>query len=318
MPTLRSHRAATSAAKKVASLALPPSLSTSAEPAASSFALLECLEGLTNAAYSKQTLRFFHRSYCPNDIFVGIRVPQCRAALKTHLLDTSLDEIVQLIQDARHEMRLTGFIALSEGFQHPKKTTWWPDTTLDVSSSHSPDDQRRLRVCRVYLAQTRHCNNWDLVDASANLLGDALVRFHASSLDAFIDSNEMDVLPEWYQRLLRSSDLWETRISIVLLLKLLKTPHIDVAYAICLYHIDRFDAAPDLRCSIQDTAFPSLDLIHKALGWILREAGKHNRTTLSTFLATHSAKMAKTSVRYATEHMDKAKGKRLVALAKKF
>ncbi|ETW04674.1 hypothetical protein H310_03838 [Aphanomyces invadans] len=292
---------------------------------ASASSLLQCLEGLAKPSYAQQAVKFVHRSYCPNDIFVGIRVPQCREAVKTHLGSTTLKDILDLIHDARHEMRLTGFIALTEAFHRPHSASWWSDDGVPTEDhikhlGYSPDDLRRHAISRIYLDNTRFCNNWDLVDASAHkILGEQLVHFHATELAAYCASPTkcIDELPAWYQRLLQSKDLWETRISIVLLLRLLPTEHCNVAYAICLHHINKFDADPSLRCTLEGASFPSLDLIHKALGWVLREAGKRNKAALTRFLDEHAAKAFKTTVRYATEHMDRAKAKRYVDRAQK-
>ncbi|RHY66649.1 hypothetical protein DYB38_006667, partial [Aphanomyces astaci] len=202
--------------------------------------------------------------------------PQCREAVKTHLAATTLNDVVDLLHDARHEMRLTGFIALTEAFLRPTTTSWWSDTDDVVP-----------------------------VDDHIKQLG----MYTRLSL-------AIDLLPAWYQRLLRSNDLWETRISIVLLLKLLPTEHCPVAYAICLYHINKFHADPLLRCTIRGVPFESLDLIHKALGWILREAGKHDPARLTQFLHEHAAKAFKTTVRYATEHMSRPKAKRFLDVAR--
>ncbi|RHZ20314.1 hypothetical protein DYB31_001636 [Aphanomyces astaci] len=244
---------------------------------AASSSLLRCLEGLVKPSYAKQAEKFVHRSYCPHDIFVGIRVPQCREAVKTHLAATTLNDVVDLLHDARHEMRLTGFIALTEAFLRPTTTSWWSDTDDVVP-----------------------------VDDHIKQLG----MYTRLSL-------AIDLLPAWYQRLLRSNDLWETRISIVLLLKVLPTEHCPVAYAICLYHINKFHADPLLRCTIRGVPFESLDLIHKALGWILREAGKHDPARLTQFLHEHAAKAFKTTVRYATEHMSRPKAKRFLDVAQR-
>ncbi|RHY21232.1 hypothetical protein DYB32_009863 [Aphanomyces invadans] len=241
---------------------------------ASASSLLQCLEGLAKPSYAQQAVKFVHRSYCPNDIFVGIRVPQCREAVKTHLGSTTLKDILDLIHDARHEMRLTGFIALTEAFHRPHSASWWSDDGVPTED-------------------------------------------HIKHLGITFCAKCIDELPAWYQRLLQSKDLWETRISIVLLLRLLPTEHCNVAYAICLHHINKFDADPSLRCTLEGASFPSLDLIHKALGWVLREAGKRNKAALTRFLDEHAAKAFKTTVRYATEHMDRAKAKRYVDRAQK-
>ncbi|ETV65286.1 hypothetical protein, variant 1 [Aphanomyces astaci] len=246
-------------------------------------------------------------------------------------------------------MRLTGFIALTEAFLRPTTTSWWSDTEdvvpvddhikqlgrytrlslvhfdIWVSSyliDYSADDLRRHAIAKIYLANTSHCNNWDLVDASAHkILGEHLIRFHVADLASFVlagpTAEAIDLLPAWYQRLLRSNDLWETRISIVLLLKLLPTEHYHVAYAVCLYHINKFHADPLLRCTIRGVPFESLDLIHKALGWVLREAGKHDPARLTQFLHEHASKAFKTTVRYATEHMTRPKAKRFLDVAQR-
>ncbi|CAK4759053.1 unnamed protein product [Aphanomyces euteiches] len=282
---------------------------------AAASSLRQTLESLADPSYAKKTERFFHRSYCESDIFIGIRMPQCRAAVKAHIGTTTLQQVKELLHDARHEMRMAGFISLADVFHSPAiaPSSWWD--TIDQSAEDS-DDQKRLHISQLYLAETRYCNNWDLVDCSTNkILGETLVRFHAEQLQDYATITKIEALPDWYQTLLCSHDLWETRISIVLLLKLIST-HRSVVYKICLYHLERFDADPSLRCTIKGVVFPSLDLIHKALGWILRETGKQNQGDLVAFLEAHATKAHKTTVRYATEHLDKSKAKRFVNQAK--
>jgi 3-methyladenine DNA glycosylase AlkD len=121
----------------------------------------------------------------------------------------------------------------------------------------------------MYLANTRYINNWDLVDASArDIVGNYLANKSRKPLD----------------RLARSASLWERRISIV------ATHHF----------IRQNDFADTLR--IATTLMKDReDLIHKAVGWMLREVGKKDVETLEGFLRTHGKMMPRTTLRYAIE-----------------
>jgi len=131
------------------------------------------------------------------------------------------------------------------------------------------DNARRDRIHHAYLAKVRHINNWDLVDLSA-----------AQLVGRHVDSGNISLLA----RLARSANIWERRIAIV-----------------ATYHFIRLDEFhPTLRIAgllLGDTH----DLIHKAVGWMLREVGKRDRTALDGFLAKHYRKMPRTMLRYAIE-----------------
>ncbi|OQR82094.1 DNA alkylation repair enzyme [Achlya hypogyna] len=273
--------------------------------------LLASLEALANPAFAKKAERFFRREYCPDDIFIGIRTPQCRDVLKNHLAATTIEHVRALLDDPRHEMRLTGFIALADVYQRPSKAPLWAE------SQENDDDVRRL-VCRVLLEHTHRCNNWDIVDSCVHkTLGPALVHFHRDAMSLYMASSEqrdVKLLPDWYQKLLGSNDLWETRMSIVLLLGV-KAYDLAFVFAICEHQLARFFEDPMCRCTLRGARFESLDLIHKALGWVLRECGKLDRAQLMAFLDVHAMKASKTTVRYATEHMPKTRAKAYVALA---
>ncbi|KAG9410900.1 hypothetical protein AC1031_018928 [Aphanomyces cochlioides] len=103
---------------------------------AAASSLLQTLESLADPSYAKKTERFFHRSYCESDIFVGIRVPQCRAAVKAHIGTTTLQQVKGLLRDARHEMRMAGFISLADVFHSPAiaPSSWWD--TIDQSGTN--------------------------------------------------------------------------------------------------------------------------------------------------------------------------------------
>jgi 3-methyladenine DNA glycosylase AlkD len=140
---------------------------------------------------------------------------------------------------------------------------------LMVDAYQSGDAAERKLVHRDYLANTRYINNWDLVDASA-----------AGIVGAHLSAGDIALLVG----LARSKDLWERRIAIV-------ATH---------YFIKRDRFGPTLIVAellLRD----SHDLIHKAVGWMLREVGKRDRKVLDGFLREHYHGMPRTMLRYAIE-----------------
>jgi 3-methyladenine DNA glycosylase AlkD len=131
------------------------------------------------------------------------------------------------------------------------------------------DETTKKRIYETYLANTRFINNWDLVDASAHhIVGHFL----------------MDKSRKPLYALARSSSLWERRIAIIS----------------TFWFIRQNQLADTLRISkilISDKE----DLIHKAVGWMLREGGKRDQTVLENFLKEHYKKMPRTMLRYAIE-----------------
>lgn len=124
-------------------------------------------------------------------------------------------------------------------------------------------------VYDLYLARTRFINNWDLVDASAEyVVGRHLLGRDKAPL----------------RRLSVSEDLWERRISIVA--------------TFCFIKQGRFDETLEIsRILLNDPH----ELIHKAVGWMLREVGKRDRDVEETFLRSHASAMPRTMLRYAIE-----------------
>jgi 3-methyladenine DNA glycosylase AlkD len=152
---------------------------------------------------------------------------------------------------------------------------------LLVEGYHRGDDSRRQKIHGDYLANTRRINNWDLVDMSAGQL-----------VGRHLDATEISLL----EKLARSKDLWERRIAIV------STFHF----------IKQRELAPTLRIAemlLED----SHDLIHKAVGWMLREVGKKDRKALDAFLAKHYREMPRTMLRYAIERHPESTRKRYLA-----
>lgn len=131
------------------------------------------------------------------------------------------------------------------------------------------DVAAREAIYRLYLARTARINNWDLVDLSApHVVGAHLVEGDRSVLEG----------------LARSELLWERRIAI------LTTQHF----------IRRGDFGTTLRIA-EMLVDDRHDLIHKAVGWMLREVGNRDREAEETFLRRHHATMPRTMLRYAIE-----------------
>lgn len=133
------------------------------------------------------------------------------------------------------------------------------------------DAPERERIYRFYLGHTKRINNWDLVDLSA-----------PSIVGGWLWGRDRRIL----DRLARSKSLWERRIAIVSTARFIREG----------------DLAPTLRLAAALLRDPH-DLIHKAAGWMLREAGKRDLPALERFLARHAATMPRTMLRYAIERL---------------
>jgi 3-methyladenine DNA glycosylase AlkD len=134
------------------------------------------------------------------------------------------------------------------------------------------DSASKARLYRFYLKHTRHIDNWDLVDLSApNIVGAEMLR--------------TDDAGGRLQRLAKSRNLWERRIAVLATFPFIASGR----------HVPAFNVA---RLLLHDPH----DLIHKALGWMLREVGKRiGQETEEEFLRPNYRQMPRTMLRYAIE-----------------
>ncbi|MDR2813880.1 MAG: DNA alkylation repair protein [Prevotellaceae bacterium] len=133
------------------------------------------------------------------------------------------------------------------------------------------EEGERKAVFSFYLQNARKANNWDLVDVSCRDIVGAYL----------LDKEDRSVL----YRLAASDNLWEQRIAIISTWTFIKYRQFDDTLRLA-----------ELLLSHRH------DLIHKAVGWMLREVGKKDRATLVAFLEKHCSQMPRTALRYAIEH----------------
>lgn len=229
--------------------------------------------------------RFFKTGpgqYGEGDKFLGIKVPVTREVVKECWRQLGLAELEECIASEYHEVRLAALLALVEIFKHAGKR---------------PVDTGGKRLSRedcvdFYLSHTDRINNWDLVDLSCYpLLGEWLLKEDGSLTPGGI-ARERKLL---YDLARNGKTIWEQRIGMVSTMTLIRHGQLDDTFAIA----DILIQHPH-------------DLIHKAVGWLLREAGKRNKSALEEYLngtpsgsklpaASRYQTMPRTMLRYAIE-----------------
>ena len=205
--------------------------------------------------------------YGYGDKFIGMKVPQTREVVKI-AKNLPLEEVTQLLTSEWHEVRLCGLLIMVSQFEAQAKKR----LTNDEKAIKCRDE-----IVTMYLKHAERANNWDLVDLSApKILGHWLMLpTRLGDKQAIMD------------RLAFSTNLWLQRMSMVCTWKTLQMG----------------DAAWCLRYAEIHLHHPH-DLMHKAVGWMLRELGKRiSMDLLRDFLHQHAHNMPRTALRYAIEKM---------------
>lgn len=150
-------------------------------------------------------------------------------------------------------------------------------TALFILIRKYEKENNKDEIAEFYLKNTRNINNWDLVDLSApRIIGEHLFGKDKSVL----------------YKLAKSDILWERRIAIISTASFIKRGSFD-------------DTLKISKMLLNDKH----DLIHKAVGWMLREVGKKNQDVEEGFLKENCSKMPRTMLRYAIEKFDEKKRK---------
>jgi 3-methyladenine DNA glycosylase AlkD len=140
---------------------------------------------------------------------------------------------------------------------------------LLVEQFSRADEKRQVKIYDLYLANTRYINNWDLVDSSAHKI-----------VGPYLENRDRAIL----QTLTRSKSLWERRIAII-----------------ATFHFIRINQFDDSLNIAKQLLYDKEDLIHKAVGWMLREIGKREKNVEIAFLKKHYRSMPRTMLRYSIE-----------------
>jgi len=142
--------------------------------------------------------------------------------------------------------------------------------TLQYKAAKERKTKKKLFDLYLKAMTDGYINNWDLVDVTAPIIGEYL-----------IDSDDPYVL---LYKLAKSKSLWQRRVSMVFTFAFIRSGDIEPTFEIA-----------------EKLLHDKHDLIHKAVGWALREAGKLNGIALRNFLSAHSHEMPRTMLRYSIE-----------------
>ena len=236
------------------------------------------MESLHNEEQRQVLVQFFKTGpgeYGEGDEFLGLKVPQTREVVKSVAKEFPLGEVPELLMNRWHEVRLCGLLILVEKFERLATKRLEHDETAT---------RGRDEILTMYLKYAEQANNWDLVDLSApKILG------HWLLLPTFLNGSqdEHDYKIKVLDSIAQSDNLWRQRMSIV-----------------CTWKTSQAgDPSWCLRYAEMHLHHPH-DLMHKAVGWMLREMGKRvSMDLLREFLHQHAHQMPRTALRYAIEKM---------------
>lgn len=141
--------------------------------------------------------------------------------------------------------------------------------------------QKKEAIYELYVTHIKQVNNWNLVDASARDI-----------MGAYLYERDKTVL----LKLAQAENLWERRIAII-----------------STWYFIRKDQYEWTIKIAEQLLSDSHDLIHKAVGWMLREIGDRDATILKAFLDTHASQMPRTMLRYAIEKLPESERKAYMA-----
>ena len=222
------------------------------------------LSKLKNSAKAKILLRFFKTGpgeYGEGDVFLGVTVPETRRVAK-EFKDLSFDELQKVLNSSYHEIRLAGLLILVAKYNEI-------DKNIKKGNDIKNNEKKADEIIKFYLKNIKNINNWDLVDLSCSYI-----------LGKYLLNKDRKIL----YNLSRDKNMWARRIAIISTFAFIRNNDLDDVYKIS-------------KILLKDKE----DLMHKAVGWMLREAGKRDKARLEKFLIDNKKDIARTAWRYAIE-----------------
>ncbi len=198
--------------------------------------------------FYEKTLNINENGYGKGDIVLGCKTPTLRNIAKKYFDIISIDMVEQLLHSQYHEIRLV--------------------TLLIMVLKFEKYNNHQKEIVDIYLSNTMYINNWDLVDLSCYKI-----------IGKYFKQND-----DIFQRLSRSTLLWDNRIAIVSTYAFIRENFFDLTLELSTYFCEH-----------------EHHLIHKACGWMLREVGKRDENILLNFLKEQKSRMPKIMMRYACE-----------------
>ena len=243
--------------------------------------IIAYMESLQNEEQRRILMGFFKTGpgeYGEGDEFLGLKVPQTREVVKAVWNDFPLGEVPELLMNRWHEVRLCGLLILVAKFEK-------------LASKRLENDEAAIRgrdeILMMYLKYAEQANNWDLVDLSVHKILGHWLLLPTNLAPTQTSPRGGDVKRQVLDELAQSDNLWKQRMSIV-----------------CSWKTSQMgDPSWCLRYAEIHLHHPH-DLMHKAVGWMLREMGKRcSMDLLRDFLRQHAHVMPRTMLRYAIEKM---------------
>ena len=284
--------------------------------------IIAYMESLRNEEQRRILMGFFKTGpgeYGEDDEFLGLKVPQTREVVKNVWKVFPLREVPELLMSKWHEVRLCGLLILVAKFERLTKRTAARtplECTEEAKMTRTPLEcteeaiRGRDEILTIYLKYAEQANNWDLVDLSVHkILGHWLLlptylgitepRIHGTTELA---NNNKAYKIKVLDGLAQSDNLWRQRMSIV-----------------CTWKTSQMgDPSWCLRYAEIHLHHPH-DLMHKAVGWMLREMGKRcSMELLRDFLRQHAHEMSRTMLRYAIEKMPEQERQYWMAIPQDF
>jgi len=214
--------------------------------------------------------------YGYGDKFLGVTVPKIRLVAKLNK-GMNLEEIESLLHSPWHEERLLALLILTYKFESLESKT-----KNETKNKIQNQNCSQKEILDFYLQNTKWVNNWDLVDSSAHkIVGNWLVK----------NPQDIDLL----KKLANSKNMWEQRISVIATFSFIKKGDIETSLRQCKILISH-----------------QHDLMHKAVGWVLRDCWKKDPEKIEDFLIQNYKFISRTTLRYAIEKMPEKQRKQFL------